>query len=258
MNHKAKITEQLSNEFFNHSFRKSSFLYYGLVPVTCNLALERQLWEDREEVEANRLFSKDDPEYYLPQLAITLSNLGGSYSELGKMKEAVAVTQEAVEIGRKLVRNYPPQFQKMLAGLLDNLGNRLYEAGQRKAALRYTTEAVALFRKIAKDDKPFYRDLSQSLARVGLLLCEAGQKDKALEVAREAVSISRGLVYGNLDNNLACRLKCLNSLVLVYQQLGKSQEAQLIIQEAEVFNDNWNSWITRRQRNETVGNADNN
>jgi tetratricopeptide (TPR) repeat protein len=43
---------------------------------------------------------------FLPDLAMSLNNLGASLSQLGRREEALAATQEAVDIRRRLAASW--------------------------------------------------------------------------------------------------------------------------------------------------------
>ncbi|MGE5257784.1 MAG: tetratricopeptide repeat protein [Hyphomicrobiales bacterium] len=88
----------------------------------CSDAGERGLTALRELV--NR-----DSAAFLPDLAMSLNNLGIRYSEVGRRQEAVAPTEEAVTIHRKLAETNPA-FLPDLATSLNNLGISYSEVGR--------------------------------------------------------------------------------------------------------------------------------
>jgi hypothetical protein len=47
------------------------------------------------------------PDAFLPDLAMSLNNLGNRLSGLGRREEALAAAQEAVDIRRRLVQTRP-------------------------------------------------------------------------------------------------------------------------------------------------------
>ncbi|SNB61500.1 Tetratricopeptide repeat-containing protein, partial [Thermoflexus hugenholtzii JAD2] len=50
------------------------------------------------------------PQAFLPNLALSLHNLGAGLSELGRREEALTATQEAVELYRQLAVQHPQAF----------------------------------------------------------------------------------------------------------------------------------------------------
>ena len=70
-----------------------------------------------------RKLAQSNPAAFLPDLAMSLNNLGIRLSELGRREEALAIpAQEATEIYRKLAQSNPAAFLPDLAMSLNNLG----------------------------------------------------------------------------------------------------------------------------------------
>ncbi|MFB4298263.1 tetratricopeptide repeat protein, partial [Actinomadura sp. NTSP31] len=78
--------------------------------------------------------AQNNPERYLPDLATSLTNLGVTLSELGRLDEALPVTEEAVRIRRQLAQNNPERYLPDLATSLTNLGVTLSEHGREEEA----------------------------------------------------------------------------------------------------------------------------
>jgi tetratricopeptide (TPR) repeat protein len=56
----------------------------------------------QEAVDIRRPLAQTLPGAFLPDLAVSLNNLGICLSDLGRREEALAATQEAVDIRRRL------------------------------------------------------------------------------------------------------------------------------------------------------------
>ncbi|MFG1723136.1 caspase family protein, partial [Micromonospora chalcea] len=63
-----------------------------------------------------RRLAETDPDAWLPDLAMSLNNLGNSLSEVGRRQEALAPTEEAVTIHRRLAQTNPDAWLPNLAG----------------------------------------------------------------------------------------------------------------------------------------------
>ncbi|MEZ4632650.1 MAG: tetratricopeptide repeat protein [Deinococcales bacterium] len=91
-----------------------------------------------------RKLAQSNPDAFLPDLAISLNNLGNMYSDLGQRSEALKATERAVAIREKLAQSNPDAFLPDLAMSLNNLGIRYSNLGQRSEALKATERAVAI------------------------------------------------------------------------------------------------------------------
>ena len=89
----------------------------------------------QEAVDTDRALAKDHPDAFLPDLAMSLNNLGKMLSDLGRREPALDATQEAVDTYRALAKDRPDAFLPDLATSLNNLGNRLGDLGRREQAL---------------------------------------------------------------------------------------------------------------------------
>ncbi len=69
-----------------------------------------------------RRLAAERPDAFLPDLAMSLNNLGGCLSELGRREDALAAAEEATGIYRRLAAERPDAFLPDLAGSLNNLG----------------------------------------------------------------------------------------------------------------------------------------
>jgi hypothetical protein len=49
-------------------------------------------------VDLYRRLAQDRPDAFLPDLAASLNNIGGDFSNLGRREEALAASQEAVDL----------------------------------------------------------------------------------------------------------------------------------------------------------------
>ena len=74
-------------------------------------------------MDIRRKLAAQQPDAFLPDLAMSLNNLGAMLSALGRQEEALAAAQEAVNIRRRLAAQQPDAFLPDLAASLTNLGN---------------------------------------------------------------------------------------------------------------------------------------
>jgi tetratricopeptide (TPR) repeat protein len=74
------------------------------------------------------------PDAFLPDLAMSLANLGRHLSAVGQREAALDATREAVDLRRALATKYPGVFLRALATSLTDLGLWLTEIDDHDAA----------------------------------------------------------------------------------------------------------------------------
>ncbi len=180
-----------------------------------------------------RKLVKDRPDVFLPDLGMSLHNLGIRLSDLGWREEALAAAKEAVEIYRHLAADHPDVFLPDLASSLNNLGGRLSDFGRCEEALEAVKEAVKIYRRLA-EDRPdvFLPNLAMSLNNLGNSLSDLGRREEALETAKEAVEIYRRLAEDRPDAFLPDLAMNLNNLGIGLSHLGRREEALAAAKEA--------------------------
>jgi len=130
------------------------------------------------------------PGRYRPDLAASLSNLGVQFSALGRLADALAVTEEAVAIRRELAAALPDRYRPDLALSLSNLGVQLRTRGRPAEALPVTEEAIAILRELVGELPDRYRPaLARSLSNLTKVLSALGRDDEAAAAATERDSI---------------------------------------------------------------------
>jgi tetratricopeptide (TPR) repeat protein len=144
----------------------------------------------QEAVDLYRRLAAQRPDAFLPDLAMSLHNLGNVLSEMGRRAEALQATQEAVEIRRRLAAQRPDAFLPDLASSLGAYGLVLRGLGR-------SAEAAAAFAEGLRAILPFVRALPAAFGGLaGALLqdylraCAAAGEapDEALvEQARRAI-----------------------------------------------------------------------
>ncbi len=168
-----------------------------------------------------------NPAAYLPDLALSLNNLGIWLSELGRREEALAPAEEATGIYRGLVEVNPAAYLPDLARSLNNLGAMLSGLGRREEALAPTEEAVTIRRRLVEvNPAPYLPDLARGLggfawvrATVGLELADA------LTAVQEAIVIYQRLAEEIPDAFGGDLLSARYTLADILDGLGRHDEA---------------------------------
>ncbi|WP_327009725.1 tetratricopeptide repeat protein [Dactylosporangium sp. NBC_01737] len=186
-----------------------------------------------EAVAIHRQLAKTNPAAYLPDLAMSLSNLGGHLSGLGRHDEALAPAAEAEAMYRRLAESNPVASLPGLARSLSNLGVLLSELGQHDEALPPAADAVAKYRQLAEINPTAYQpDLAMSLSNLSTLLSRLGRRNEALVAAGEAVATYRRLAETDPGAYLPQLAMSLNNLGTSLSALGKRDYALAASEEA--------------------------
>ncbi|MEU7901207.1 tetratricopeptide repeat protein [Nonomuraea sp. NPDC049152] len=174
-----------------------------------------------------------NPDRYRPQLASSLSVLGQVLWALGRMDEAVQVTQEAVRIFRDHASTYPDRYLPDLAETLNNVACLLAENGCPAEARVVAGESLAIFQELAM------RYPERHLEDVAKLLSNLGAWSEGPEGAHsreEAVGLWRALAEndpGSYGLDLGVALVRLSEqyqeLGLLEQALARAEESVTII-----------------------------
>jgi hypothetical protein len=110
---------------------------------------------------------KDMPEFYLPELAVSVHQLATKLVELGQHETALAPARKAVSIYRVLTDAYPTTYLPFLAMALNDHAVYLSAIEQREPALAPGAEAVDIFRVLTETDPTaFLQHLVTSLTNL--------------------------------------------------------------------------------------------
>jgi hypothetical protein len=185
-----------------------------------------------QAVQHYRTLAEGNPDAYLPDLAVTLTNLGKSLSEVGQRQQALASAQEAIAIYRQLAKANPDAYLPDLATALTNISAFLSEMGQRQQALASAQEAITIYRQVVQANPDAYLpDLASALGNLGASLSDLGQRQQALASAQEYTDIYRQLAKANPDAYLPDLASGLNNLGVFLSEMGQRQQALAPAQE---------------------------
>ena len=183
-----------------------------------------------------RELAEKNPGAFLPNLAMSLNNVGTMLSELGRREEALAATEESVDIRRKLADKNPGAFLPDLAMSLNNLGNRLSELGRREEALAATEEAVKIRRKLAeKNSGAFLPNLATSLGSLGRVLRGMERHKEAAESFAEGLQLLLPLLRKMPQAFSALGARLLQDYLFSVQAAGLEPDEELVESVQEVL-----------------------
>jgi hypothetical protein len=201
-----------------------------------------------EALNSYRQLAKDNPAVYLPDVAMTLNNLGILVkADSQRRKEAETLYTEALNSYRQLAKDNPAVYLPDVAMTLNNLGILVVDDSQRrKEAETLYTEALTLRRQLSKDNPAVYQpDVANTLTNLGILVAADSQRRKEAETLyTEALTLRRQLAKDNPAVYLPNVAATLNNLgLLVSDDSQRRKEAETLYTEAltlrrELANDN--------------------
>ncbi len=177
-------------------------------------------------VVALRRLAGDDPEAYLPDLAMWLRTVNTHLAGLGDDRAALAAARQAADTYRVLARADPPAYVADLATSLHDLAHQLAELGRHQAALAPVQEAADAYEVLAEADPEAYLPkLARSRNNLAVYLSEVGQRPASLVPARQAVDIYRGLTALHPVAHFTDLVTSLNNLAIHLAALDRISDA---------------------------------
>jgi Trypsin-like peptidase domain/Tetratricopeptide repeat len=201
---------------------------FALAPLAADLATRI--------VAATRAAATQDPDTYLPDLAMALNNQANRLGALSRREHALAAINEAVTVYRDLAAGDPDTYLPDLAMSLNNQANRLSDLGRPEDALAAINEAVTVRRALAaarpNDHLP---DLASALNNQAIPLGKLGRTEEALAAINEAVTMRRALAAARPDTYLPKLAMSLHNQAIQLGALGRSKDALAAINEAVII-----------------------
>lgn len=183
-----------------------------------------------EAVAAARRLVTGDAVAFEPDLAGSLTALGGALSRVGRWREAFEATKEAVAIQRRLAARTPTAHTAELAASLHNVSVALAGAGLRDEAVQAAEEAVRLRRQPGFPNEPGH--LAGSLDNLRLRLFEVGRLEEAVTLADEAVAAYRELAAATPAAFAPDLARALSNHSALLTKVGRHADAVAVAEEA--------------------------
>ncbi len=180
-----------------------------------------------------RQLAQANPQAFLPDLAMSLNNLGNVALRPGPAGGGAGGDPGG---GGDLPPAWPRPTPRLSSPTwpqsLNNLGIRLSELGRREEALAATQEAVEIYRQLAQaNPQAFLPNLARSLNNLGNRLSALGRREEALAATQEAVEIRRQLAQAHPQAFLPDLARSLGAHGFVLLGLGRAREARAAFAE---------------------------
>lgn len=160
------------------------------------------------------------------QLAVAISRLGSSWTDLGNHQRASGCRQRVVHLYRALMNEDPAEHSADLAEALGNLGGTLQNLGRYDEALTRHQEALQLYRDLAHTNPTRYvSDLAWALGNFGATLRDMGRYGEALTHQEEALDLYLVLAQTHPTRHTDALAVTLDNLGLTLSRLGRYDEA---------------------------------
>ncbi len=238
---------QLGIQAAQQSAQLAAALGYVSYTAHCHLCMGNALQEQHRFEEATHSYeealqirqqlAQQQPDNYLPDVAMTLNNLGLVLREQRRFEEATRSLEEALQSYRQLAQQQPDIYLPDVAMTLGNLGLVLRSQWRWEEATRSLEEALQIRRQLAQQQPDIYMPgVAATLVNLGTSLGELRRWEEATRSLEEALQIRRQLAQQQPDNYLpdvATTLGNLGNSLLVQQGLKKvthSYEEALQIQ----------------------------
>ena len=180
-----------------------------------------------EVLQALQELAQQNPEAYLPEVAISLNNLGVLLSDTNDLKKAQDYYEEALQIRRELAKHNPEEYLPDVATSLNNLGVLLRYTNNLKQAQDYQEEALQIRRELTKQNPEVYLpDVAASLNNLGNLLRDTNDLKQAQDYYEEALQTHRELAQQNPEAYLPDVAASLNNLGSLLSDTNDLKQAQ--------------------------------
>lgn len=182
-----------------------------------------------------RQLAKQNPEVYLPYLAVTLNNLGAVHRLQNRLDEARTNYEESLDLNRELAQKNPSKYDPNLALILNEYGRLLASQGHMDAAEAQYEEALKISRRLGEESPEVYLpQLAVTLTNFGMLNAVQQHMDEARQNFEEALKIDRQLAEQNVNVYLPNVVMNLSNLGRV--EFLEGHFAQSRIHYAEAYN----------------------
>ena len=162
-----------------------------------------------------------------------LTGLSTWLAALGRLEDALAVSEEAVTTYRTLARDRPEAFLPELAFALNNHCTHLAALGRQEDALAASEEAVSIYRELASDrPAAFMSNLAAATGNRPTRLAALGRQEDALAANEEVLTIYRQLARDQPDRFLPDLASALSNQALFLAAMGRPDDALTASEQA--------------------------
>jgi uncharacterized protein YeeX (DUF496 family) len=140
-----------------------------------------------------RMLAEKSPEAYLPEVAMTLNNLGALQAKQHDFAGAEKSLRETLDTYRRLAKANPEAYLPAVATTLNNLGNLQADQHDFAGAEKAYREALDIRHRLAKvNPEAYLPDVAMTAVNMSIFFLQSQpDKEKSLAYAKEAVQAAQ-------------------------------------------------------------------
>ncbi|MFX1353160.1 MAG: tetratricopeptide repeat protein [Promethearchaeota archaeon] len=171
--------------------------------------------------------AEQNPEDYLPEVALTQNNLGALYYDLKRFKEAETMYLDALKLRKELAEKNPDTYLSDFALTQNNLGALYNDLKRFEEAETMFLDALKLRKKLAEQTPEAYLpDLAITQNSLGTLYTYLKRFEQAETMYLDALKLGMKLAEQNPDGYLPDVAMTKNNLGALYTYLNRFEEAE--------------------------------
>ena len=181
----------------------------------------------------SRKLAENNPDAFLPDVAMTLNNLANLHSDTHNYPQAEQEYAEALEIRRQLANGNPDAFLPHVADTLNNLGSLLFCTNKYPLSEQRYSEALKIRRQLAETDpETFLPRVADTLNNLGLLHSNTHNYPQAEQEYFESLNSFRQLAKTNPNVFLSRMAITLNNLGILHRNTKNYPQSEQEYSEA--------------------------
>lgn len=181
----------------------------------------------------SRKLAENNPDAFLPDVAMTLNNLANLHSDTHNYPQAEQEYAEALEIRRQLANGNPDAFLPHVADTLNNLGSLLFYTNKYPLSEQRYSEALKIRRQLAETDpETFLPRVADTLNNLGLLHSNTHNYPQAEQEYFESLNSFRQLAKTNPNVFLSRMAITLNNLGILHRNTKNYPQSEQEYSEA--------------------------
>jgi len=225
-----RLFEEYEIYFNKYKARTNFTIAYGLQEAN-NLDKAKNYY--KRALKKCRRLVKVNSETYLPNLAMTLNNIGEIQRKNNEIKSAETSFLEALGIRKKLAKVNPQAYLPEVAMTLNSLGALYIVKNEFDEAEKFHSEALNIYRKFVEFSTKNYSPIIASLLNnLGTIYFKKNKFEKAERAYLEALGIRRNLAKANRQKYSTDIASSLNNLGTLYFEKREFHKAEKSFLEA--------------------------
>ncbi|MBP6812036.1 MAG: tetratricopeptide repeat protein [Saprospiraceae bacterium] len=190
-----------------------------------------------EALQIYRQLAQQNPQTYLPDVAMTLNNLANLYSDRNEFSQAQPLYEEALQIYRQLAQQNPQTYLPDVAMTLNNLAILYKARNEFSQAQPLYEEALQIYRQLAQQNPQTYLpDVAMTLLVYGDYYRDTEQFETAIQTYKDALGIYAEFAQKEPSAYEPKVFELKGRLQIIYEIMGNTAEAEEILDIGSILN----------------------